>query len=216
MKYGESVFDILYLLTALTAGIWLLLRRRNRAVCLMGWAVLILGAGDAFHLVPRVLNYFLPGDFTGALGIGKLVTSITMTVFYVLMYAIYRQGYRVREKSPVGGLVLLLAAVRIVLCLLPQNAWLTNEGSVLWGVIRNVPFVLIGALIVGLFFGRRGEVPALRHVWLLVTLSFLFYIPVATAASLVPLLGMLMLPKTVCYILLIVSFCRYAKGAETA
>ena len=60
------------------------------------------------------------------------------------------------------------------------------------------------------------EVPALKNTWLLVTLSFLFYIPVAVAASLVPMLGMLMLPKTVCYILLIVSFCRYAKGAETA
>lgn len=216
MKYGESAFDILYLLTALTAGIWLLRRRNNRAVWLMGWAVLILGAGDAFHLVPRVLNYFLSGDFTAALGIGKLVTSITMTVFYVLMYAVYRQVFRVRGKSALGTWILVLAAVRIVLCLLPQNGWLTNESSVLWGVIRNIPFVILGGIIVGLFYKKRREVPALKNTWLLVTLSFLFYIPVAVAASLVPMLGMLMLPKTVCYILLIVSFCRYAKDAETA
>ena len=215
MKYGESAFDILYLLTALIAGIWLLRRRNNRAVWLMGWAVLILGAGDAFHLVPRVLNYFLSGDFTAALGIGKLVTSVTMTVFYVLMYAVWRQVFRVRGKSALGTWILVLAAVRIVLCLLPQNGWLTNESSVLWGVIRNIPFVILGGIIVGLFYKKRREVPALKSTWLLVTLSFLFYIPVAVAASLVPMLGMLMLPKTVCYILLIVSFCRYAKDAET-
>ena len=44
----------------------------------------------------------------------------------------------------------------------------------------------------------------------LITLSFLFYIPVAVAASLVPMLGMLMLPKTVCYMLLIWCFRKYA------
>ena len=48
----------------------------------MALATLILGCGDAFHLVPRVLNYFSDADYTAALGIGKLVTSITMTGFY--------------------------------------------------------------------------------------------------------------------------------------
>ena len=51
----------------------------------MGSAALILGFGDAFHLVPRVLNYFVEGDFNFWLGFGKLVTSITMTIFYVLV-----------------------------------------------------------------------------------------------------------------------------------
>ncbi len=47
---------------------------------LMGIATLVLGGGDAFHLVPRVLNYWMTGDFTAALGIGKFITSVTMTV----------------------------------------------------------------------------------------------------------------------------------------
>ena len=42
-------------------------------------------------------------------------------------------------------------------------------------------------------------------------LSFLFYIPVAVGAGLVPMLGMLMLPKTVCYVLMIITFLRSAK-----
>ena len=44
MKYGESAFDILYLLIAFAAAVFLLRRRRDRGVWLMGWAVLILGA----------------------------------------------------------------------------------------------------------------------------------------------------------------------------
>lgn len=49
-------------------------------------------------------------------------------------------------------------------------------------------------------------------MWLYVTLSFLFYIPVATVVSLLPMLGMLMLPKTVCYILILVIFLKESKN----
>ena len=50
--------------------------------------------------------------------------------------------------------------------------------------------------------------------WLLVALSFLFYIPVAAAAGSLPMLGMLMLPKTVCYMILIWIFRKYAFEPE--
>ena len=85
MKYGESTFDILYLLFAILTGLIILVRHRNKADKLMGTAALVLGLGDAFHLVPRVLNYFIDKDFTFYLGLGKLVTSITMTVFYIFI-----------------------------------------------------------------------------------------------------------------------------------
>lgn len=42
MKYGESFFDIFYLLTAVIIGILILKKARNRAEKLMGTAVLIL------------------------------------------------------------------------------------------------------------------------------------------------------------------------------
>ena len=99
MKYGESAFDIIYLLFGLICGIYILMNRRNKAGMLMGIAVLVLAGGDAFHLIPRVLNYFVESGFSTALGLGKAVTSVTMTVFYVLMYAVWRQVFRVRGKS---------------------------------------------------------------------------------------------------------------------
>ena len=217
MKYGESSFDILYLLFAVTAGIIMLIRARNKAGKLMGLASLILGCGDAFHLVPRVLNYFIEGDFTAALGVGKLVTSITMTFFYVLMYYIWRVIYRQPKNRITEIVIWILTAVRIALCCFPQNGWLHNSSDVTWGILRNVPFVMLGAVICVIYFRKRREEKCFRLAWLLILLSFAFYIPVAVGAGLVPMLGMLMLPKTVCYILLIVSFLRFVvkENSET-
>ena len=211
MKYGESAFDIVYLLFAVIMGLLILCRRRDAVGKLAGSAVLILGLGDAFHLVPRVLNYFVEADFTAWLGVGKLVTSLTMTVFYLLTYYLWLRAYGTKESRALSVTVWLLVAARAVLCLLPQNGWLTNDGSVLWGIVRNIPFVILGGIVVCLYFRKRREIRPLRAVWLLVTLSFAFYIPVAVAASLVPLLGMLMLPKTVCYMILIWAFWKYVR-----
>ena len=48
MKYGESAFDIIYLLFAVVIGVGILRRRKDRIGCLMGSAVLILGLGTLF------------------------------------------------------------------------------------------------------------------------------------------------------------------------
>ena len=215
MKYGESTFDILYLLFALISGILLLIKAKNKSGKLMGIAALILGCGDAFHLVPRVLNYFIDADFTAALGIGKLVTSVTMTIFYLLLYYVWLLYYGGQEKRGLTAAVWALSAIRIGLCMFPQNGWLANSSDMTWGIIRNVPFVLLGAVICCLYFKNRKADRTFSLVWLYILLSFLFYIPVAVFAGLVPMLGMLMLPKTVCYVLTLIAFMRAALTEKT-
>lgn len=49
----------------------------------------------------------------------------------------------------------------------------------------------------------------LRFTALLIFLSFLFYLPVVIGARFVPLLGALMIPKTVAYVLLVLVGYRY-------
>ena len=58
----------------------------------------------------------------------------------------------------------------------------------------------------------RNDKRNFKRFWLYITLSFLFYIPVAVGASLLPLLGMLMLPKTVCYMLMLGVFLKEIDG----
>ena len=206
MKYGESVFDILYLIFAVTSGCLMLCKAENRTKKMMGLAALILGCGDAFHLIPRVLNYYVEADFTASLGIGKLITSISMTVFYLLLYYIWLSHYGEKENKKVTVFLWILLIIRAVLCLFPQNGWLENSTDLAWGIIRNIPFVLLGAVICALFFQKRRTDGVFRFFWLYILLSFLFYIPVAAGAGLLPMLGMLMLPKTICYILMITVF----------
>ena len=211
MKYGESTFDILYLVFTVVMGLLILSKRKDTIGKLMGSATLILGFGDAFHLIPRVVNYFADGDFSFWLGTGKMITSVTMTVLYVFMYLIWIRAFKAQENKIFKTVFYIAVILRIALCLLPQNRWFTNDGSLLMGIIRNIPFVVVGALIVIIWFSRRKDIKVLSPVWLLVTLSFAFYIPVTIGASFIPVLGALMLPKTVCYMLLIVCFWRYAK-----
>lgn len=206
MKYGESTFDILYLIFAIVSGIVILIKARNKNEKLMGFAALILGCGDAFHLVPRVLNYFIDADFTAALGIGKLITSVTMTVFYLLLYYVWLGYYNETKKKGHTAAVWLLAMIRIALCVFPQNGWSQNSNDLTWGIIRNIPFVMLGALICFLYLRSRNKSRRFKPVWVYILLSFAFYIPVTVGAGAVPMLGMLMLPKTVCYILMILTF----------
>ncbi len=216
MKYGESTFDIIYLLFAIISGIVILAKRRNAIENLMGCAAFILGIGDACHLVPRILNYFLEGDFTAWLGLGKLITSITMTIFYLLMFYLHTKLFNWSDKEKKSVIICLwsLTICRIFICLMPGNHWLTGEGSVLWGCLRNIPFISIGILIVIMYFKTRRENPIFRRMWLYVSLSFLFYIPVAIFAPLLPMLGMLMLPKTVCYMLMLGVFLKAVKNSS--
>ena len=208
MKYGESSFDILYLLFAIISGCIILIKASGKTEKLLGIATIVLGCGDAFHLVPRVLNYFTDMDMTAALGVGKLITSITMTVFYVLLYYVWIRNYGAEDNRAMTLIVWGLAIVRIALCLLPQNGWLQNSSDLTWGIIRNIPFVILGAIICCLYFRNRKEDKSFRLIWLYILLSFAFYIPVTVGAGMVPILGMLMLPKTICYILMIIAFLK--------
>ena len=85
----ETLFDIVYLATVITLGIWMIRRSKGRKQYLLFGAMAVtLGCGDAFHLVPRAVALCTTGleSYTAALGIGKLITSVTMTLFYVLLY----------------------------------------------------------------------------------------------------------------------------------
>lgn len=213
MKYGESFFDIAYLIIAIGIGVYMLAKAGNKLQKLMGAAALVLGCGDAFHLVPRVLNYFVDKDFSTALGAGKLITSVTMTVFYILMYYIFLNNYECQESKGITATVWGLSAIRIALCLFPQNEWLSNSSPLLWGILRNIPFAILGLVIVVLYFKCRKDDRCFRFIWLYVTLSFLFYIPVVVGADAVPILGALMLPKTICYLLILFTFLKKKKNA---
>ncbi|MCM1247736.1 MAG: hypothetical protein NC251_04825 [Lachnoclostridium sp.] len=156
--------------------------RGEKQYFLFGMMAFILGTGDAFHLLPRAYALCTTGldNYVAALGIGKLVTSITMTVFYVLLYYIWRLRYQVQGRNVLTVCICLLAAARIILCLFPQNGWTSADAPLAWGIYRNIPFVLLGLLIIVLYFKKTSETKdkGFRFMWLAIVLSFGFYMPV--------------------------------------
>lgn len=201
----ETLFDVVYLISVITIGI-LMIRgsKGDRQFRLFGWMAVVLGAGDSFHLVPRALALCTTGleNYTVPLGVGKWITSVTMTIFYVLLYYVWRKRYKINGQKSLTVAVYGLAGVRIMLCMMPQNQWLSAEAPLFWGICRNIPFALLGLLVIVLFYrsAKDYDDKAFRWMWLTIVLSFGFYIPVVLWADIIPMIGMLMIPKTCAYV----------------
>lgn len=201
----ETLFDAVYLFSVITVGILMIRSSKGeRQFRLFGWMAVVLGAGDSFHLVPRALALCTTGleNYTVLLGLGKWITSVTMTIFYVLLYHVWRQRYRIDGQGSLTAAVYGLAGVRIALCMMPQNQWLSAEAPLSWGIYRNIPFALLGLLVIVLFYRsakNQGD-KAFGWMWLTIVLSFGFYIPVVLWADSIPMIGMLMIPKTCAYV----------------
>ena len=219
-RLGEAGFCICYLVFVLIVAIFM----HNKEVSLFaesgpspdyyryGFGFLmaaLLGGGDAFHLIPRIIVN-IRGDMWKKqtfLGAGNLISSITMTLFYNILIAMGDS----MEYSPteynydIENAILVLTIVRIILLLFPQNKWYSEEPVRKWAIIRNVPFAIIGLLtLVGLFnvisHANNYPVAFYMNIMIAVLLSFAFYLPVAILGKEKPKLGMLMIPKTMCYI----------------
>ena len=201
----ETLFDAVYLIFVITIGIIMIRGSKgNHQFRLFGWMAVVLGVGDSFHLVPRALALCTTGleNYTVSLGIGKWITSVTMTVFYVLLYYVWRQRYQIKGRQGLTAAMYILAGLRIILCMMPQNRWLSAEAPLSWGIYRNIPFALLGLLVIVLFYrsAKEYEDKAFRWMWLTIVLSFGFYIPVVLWADTIPMIGMLMIPKTCAYV----------------
>lgn len=201
----ETVFDVCYLVGVVTLGIIMIKNSRgNKQYRLFGFMAVVLGLGDAFHLVPRAIALCTTGleNFTFALGMGKFITSITMTVFYILLYYVWRIRYNVKGKKGYTIAVYLASAARILLCLCPENAWTSAQSPLSWGIYRNIPFTILGLIVIYLFYksSREHNDVLFKNMWLTIVISFGFYLPVVLFADIVPIIGMLMIPKTLAYV----------------
>lgn len=209
MRIGESVFCIGYLLFDLIAGIIFLVNGGERLFLLYGAMTLLLGFGDAFHLVPRVVKH-IKGESERVrwwMNLGLAVTSVTMTVFYIILLYIWKEQTDTHSNQVISsiaayftGTIWSMAMARIAICLMPQNDWFGNGNKKL-SLCRNIIFSFIGIFEIILFLFMGGAYGIAMAVCIF--FSFLFYVPVTLFAKENPKIGMLMIPKTVMYIIMI-------------
>jgi len=206
---GEAVFDIIYLSFDLVAGIiFFALSNGNILFILYGVLAVTLMGGDAFHLVPRIVRAFKgPSEKVERyMGLGLGVSSVTMTIFYIILLYIWKATFpELLAPLWVELLIWISALLRIVICLLPQNHWISGKGSMTISVIRNTIFLFtgIGVIVLYAISGNTGGLGLYKMI-IAIIISFGCYIPVVWGAKKNPKLGMLMMPKTCAYVWMLV------------
>ncbi len=104
----ETLFDTVYLFSVITIGILMIRKSKgNRQFTMFGIMAVLLGSGDAFHLVPRALALCTTGleNFTVQLGLGKWITSVTQTI--VLSFAFYIPVVLWADVIPMIGMLMI-------------------------------------------------------------------------------------------------------------
>lgn len=218
----EPIFHVVYLTTVITLGIKMITKSKdNQYFKLFGFMSVILGFGDSFHLIPRIYALLTTGleNHPVPLGFGKLVTSVTMTFFYLILYKIWKLRFDIKDSKKLDITMYVLAAIRIILCFFPQNDWFVNNPPVSWGIYRNIPFGIIGLIMIYLLYsyGAKNNDKDYKNLGIGVLLSFGFYIPVVLWASESFLVGMLMIPKTLAYVwIILIGYKEFKKFVKRA
>jgi hypothetical protein len=212
----EVTFNIIYLLT-----IWALVIAMTRQLDEVQpsdlgvarrfvLAFTLLAVGDTGHVGFRVWAYTL-GDLEtrislfglnlGLVGLGALSTAITVTLFYVVMLLIWAARYR-KPIGTFGGLLMFSAFVRFVIMVFPQNNWNLTVPPQPWSLWRNLPLLFLGLGVAFLILRDAFSAADQAFKWIggLVIVSYAFYVPVIVYVQQIPVVGMLMIPKTLAYI----------------
>ena len=174
------------------------------------WAFALLALGDTGHVGFRVLAYALGGLAAqpvifglpvSLVGLGALATAYTVTLFYVLMLDIWR----LRTGKRWGGFeifLLAMAAFRLVIMAFPQNEWWRVDPIPPWNLIRNAPLTVLGLGIAYLVLRDALAHARSAFTWIgaMIVVSYAMYLPVILLAAQAPMVGMLMIPKTLAYL----------------
>lgn len=212
----EISFNILYLFIVWGLVIAMIRRRPSvaqedrKAADLVLWAFALLALGDTGHVGFRVLAYAsgnldtqinILGRQVGLVGLGALSTAITVTIFYILMLELWRVRFN-KRYGWYEYLLMGLAILRFVLMALPMNDWNSVVPPQPWSTLRNLPLTILGLSVAYLMLRdslRAGD-GAFKWIGGMILFSYTMYIPVILFVQSTPLIGMLMIPKTLAYI----------------
>jgi hypothetical protein len=205
----EVVFNVTYLIVVWTLVVMMARRlpsvaSADRPVAVrFTWAFALLALGDTGHVGFRVLAYALGGlaAHPVLVGLGALSTAYTVTIFYMLMLDIWRLRYK-KPLGIFGGVLLAAGIVRLVVMASPQNQWGQIIAPYDWSLLRNALLVVQGLGVMYLILRdaiRTGDTP-FKWIGVMIAFSYAFYAPVILWSAQIPMLGMLMIPKTCAYL----------------
>ena len=222
----EVVFNISYLVVVWSLVALMVVHRdrvapQNRPITdRLAAAFALLALGDTGHVGFRVVAYARGGLEANPvlIGLGALSTAYTVTLFYMLMLDIWR----VRFQKPLGFLGWLslgAGIVRLAVMAFPQNQWMAVTPPYDWSMLRNGLLTLQGLIVMYLLLRDGLAEGDQTFTWMgaMVAVSFAFDLPVILFSAAVPVLGMLMIPKTLAYVAIaIIGYRAYYRGAAAS
>ncbi len=205
----ELIFNITYLVAIWTVVVLMLARlgktsETHRPVFKrMIWMFALLALGDTGHVGFRAFA-ILNGGFeahSGLVGLGALSTAVTITFFYMILLDIWRVRFN-RTMGWFQWMLLAAGAARLIIMAFPQNRWELLVPPYGWSLLRNSFLVVqgLGVMLLILRDARRSGDKPMEWIGWMIAGSYLFYTPVILWSSAIPLLGMLMIPKTCAYV----------------
>lgn len=226
----EISFNVLYLLV-----VWWLVAAMQRRLPQVAdsdrkigryfiWAFALLALGDSGHVGFRVLAYALGGLETslslggleiGLVGLGALSTAITVTFFYVLVLFIWQERFE-QPLGWFGGPLIASAVVRLVVMALPGNQWNSVVPPQPMSLVRNLFLTISGLGVAYLILRDAAKAGDRAFTWIGVSIlvSYAFYIPVILFVQVAPLVGMLMIPKTLAYVAIALIAYQHLFGGQ--
>jgi hypothetical protein len=212
----EIIFNITYLVVIWGLVITMFLRRgelsaeRRHLADLVTIAFALLALGDTGHVGFRVWAYALGGlesqvmilgRAISLVGAGALMTAVTVTLFYVVMLEVWRVRFN-RRYETFEYFLLIAGATRLYMLTLPLNEWWRVVPEQPWSTIRNIPLMIQGLGLAYLILRdsiARGDV-TFKWIGVSILVSYACYIPLILFVQQAPLIGMLMIPKTMAYV----------------
>lgn len=212
--------EILFNLAYLVAIYWLVVimfRQRPRLnasqqhmITPIIWAFFLLALGDTGHVGFRVLAYALGGleqqvnlfgQEIGLVGAGALSTATTVTFFYMLMLVAWSRRFK-KSLGWFGVLLILAGVARLVYMTLPVNQWNSIVPPQPYSLYRNIFLTVQGLGVAYLILRDSIKERDKPFTWIgiCILISYAFYIPVILFVQQVPVIGMLMIPKTLAYV----------------
>ena len=130
----EAIFDAGYLIFDLVAAIlFFTYAKGNTLFILYGILTLTLCGGDAFHLVPRIIRAACGTNdrIKKQLGIGLQISSITMTVFYIILMYVWKYTFPdFNIPAAVKAMVWISAIIISFGCYLPVTLFSKTKPKV--------------------------------------------------------------------------------------
>jgi len=212
----EVGFNVSYLIVVwiFVIALWrrqhMVLVQHRRLNQLFTWMFALLAIGDTGHVGFRVLAYALGGLESsislfkvdvGLVGLGALATALTVTLFYALFVLVWAKRFG-KTLGPWQYALLGMGMVRLIVMAFPQNQWSSTTPPWPWSLYRNLPLMAQGLGVAYLILRDAREMKD-RTFWLIgicILVSYAFYLPVILWVRQTPILGMLMIPKTLAYV----------------